>query len=166
MHAALVKSYGVTIMLSGAMVAVPAFAQGGVIVELRDLKGSVMVLKGKDYLPGSAGMSLASGDRVLVLEKAQVKVVINTGSARCEVDLRENQALTIPNATDCKALVAAVQTVPGAGVPGGAPVAGGAATGTSLSSSAAGVSGPAAFAGMAALSTGLFIGDRQKASGD
>jgi hypothetical protein len=154
MNKSIEKLFGFTILVS-SVVAGSALAQGVVSGELRDLKGSVMVLKGKDYVSGNAGMALAAGDRILVLEKAQAKGMINIGGQRCEIDLKENQALTL-NAVDCKALIAGVQTVPGAGVPGGAAVASGVSVGGR----------PAWLGGMAAISGGLYVGTRQKARGD
>jgi hypothetical protein len=156
---------GVASMLAGAAVSAPALAQGAVSGELRDVKGSVMVLKGKDYVNASNGMTLAAGDRVLVLEKAQTKVVINTGGERCEIDLRENQALTV-TATNCKALIAAVQTVPGAGAPGSAAVAGGAAAGATAGAAGGGSLLVGTVLLGAAIGGGVYMVTRDKASGD
>jgi hypothetical protein len=160
---------GIAAVLSSAIVAAPAWAQGAVSGELRDLKGSVMVLKGKDYVNGTNGMALVSGDRVLALEKSQAKVLINTGGQRCEIDLRENQALTV-TATDCKALIAAVQTVPGAGAPGSAAIVGGttaAAVGTTAAAGGAGVGGAVLWiGGTMAIAGGIAGLTREKASGD
>lgn len=161
-------------MLSGAIVSSTAIAQGAVSGELRDVKGSVMVLKGKDYVNGAPGMALAAGDRILVLEKAIAKVVVVTAGQRCEIDLKENQALTV-TAIDCKALTAAVQTVPGAGAPGSAAVAAAGAGGGSAAAAAAG-SGVAWIGGAAVVGGAVFAGTRNtsktsvdtrlKASGD
>ncbi len=163
MNRSIAKLCGFTILAS-SVVAGSALAQGTVSGELRDLKGSVMVLKGKDYVSGNAGMALAAGDRVLVLEKAQARVLITTGGQRCEIDLKENQALTL-TAVDCKALIAGVQTVPGAGVPGGSAAASGAPAGGGLAAAGAG-GGVVWLGGMAAISTSLYLGTRDKASGD
>jgi hypothetical protein len=150
-------------ILASSVVAGSVMAQGAVSGELRDLKGSVMVLKGKDYVNGNAGMALGAGDRVLVLEKALAKVVVNSAGQRCEIDLKENQAFTLA-AVDCKALIASVQTVPGAGVPGGTAVTSGVTGGGAVATGAGG--DLVWFGGMSALFTGLFVADRQKASGD
>lgn len=162
-------------MLSGAIVSSTAIAQGAVSGELRDVKGSVMVLKGKDYVNGAPGMALAAGDRILVLEKAIAKVVVVTAGQRCEIDLKENQALTV-TAIDCKALTAAVQTVPGAGAPGSAAVAAAGAGGGSAAAAAAAGSGVAWIGGAAVVGGAVFAGTRNtsktsvdtrlKASGD
>ncbi len=162
MNRSIAKLCGFTILAS-SVVAGSALAQGAVSGELRDLKGSVMVLKGKDYVNGNVGMALGAGDRVLVLEKALAKVMVNTGGQRCEIDLKENQAFTLA-ALDCKALLASVQTVPAAGVPGGTPVTGGVAGGGTVATGAGG--DLVWLGGMAALNTGLFVTTRQKASGD
>ncbi|MFO1412754.1 MAG: hypothetical protein U1F10_02370 [Burkholderiales bacterium] len=153
------------LLLCGLATAGTALAQGAVSGEVRDLKGAVMVLKGKDYINAAQGMALASGDRVLVLEKATAKVVINTSGERCEIDLKENQALTI-SATGCKALIASVQTVPGAGAPGSAAVAAGGGATASNTAAAMSSSGALWVGGAAAVSGGLFLGTRNKASGD
>ena len=58
----LIVVLGVAIALAAAGVA-GVNAQPAVTGELRDLKGSVMVLKGKDYVTGTAGMALATGER-------------------------------------------------------------------------------------------------------
>jgi hypothetical protein len=152
-------------VLTGAALSASALAQGAVSGELRDLKGAVMVLKGKDYVNGSSGMALGVGDRVLVLEKGQAKVVITTGGQRCEIDLRENQALTVTS-TDCKALLAAVQTVPGASAPGSSAVAAGTADATAKAGLGAAMSGPVLFGGAAAIGGAVYLGVRNKASGD
>lgn len=155
-----VNKVALTIALAVAGVAV-AHAQPAVTGELRDLKGSVMVLKGKDYVTGAAGMALAAGERVLVLERAQAKVLVVTNGERCEIDLKENQALTLA-AQGCKALVASVQTVPSGGAPGAAAVAAGAG----MAAGAAAGAGAAWLGGAAVIGGGALLTQRNKASND
>lgn len=140
-----------------------AQGQSAVSGELRDVKGSVMVLKGKDYVTGAAGMALAAGERVLVLERAQAKVLVVSGGDRCEIELKDNQALTIAP-QGCKALVASVQTVPSGGAPGAAAVAAGASS--NASTSAAATAGAVWLGGAAAIGGGAFLTQRNKASND
>lgn len=155
-----------------------AMAQPAVNGELRDLKGSVMVLKGKDYVAGAAGMTVAAGERVLVLERAHAKLVVSSNGERCEIDLKENQSVTLAP-QGCKALLASVQTVPGGGAPGAAAVAAGGAAAVAGASAAGGAgavtgagvaagaaAGAAMLGGTAAISGGALLTQRNKASND
>jgi hypothetical protein len=93
-------------------------ASNGDIGVLDGFKGSVMVLKDKDYVNAAKGMKLSDGDRVMVLDKSQATVIINARGQRCQIDLTEDQSFIVRD-RECRALLLTVQTVPVGTVPGG-----------------------------------------------
>ena len=87
------------------------------IAVLDSYKGSVMVLKDKDYVNALKDMKLYDGDKVIVLDGSQAVVYITTRGQRCRIDLKEDQSFTVRD-KECAALLLTVQTVPVGTVPG------------------------------------------------
>jgi hypothetical protein len=85
---------------------------------LDSFKGSVMVLKDKDYVNALKDMKLYDGDKVIVLDGSTALVYITTRGQRCRIDLREDQSFTVRD-KECAALLLTVQSVPVGTVPGG-----------------------------------------------
>lgn len=87
------------------------------IAVLDEFKGSVMVLKDKDYVSPLKDMKLYDGDRVMALDKSEAVVIITTRGQRCRIELKENESFTVRD-RECRALLLTVQSVPVGTVPG------------------------------------------------
>lgn len=116
------------IAMSGAMLLVPvssAHAQTAAAANSKDndigvldsFKGSVMVLKDKDYVNALKDMKLFDGDKVIVLDGSEAVVYITTRGQRCRINLKEDQSFTVRD-KECAALLLTVQSVPVGSVPG------------------------------------------------
>jgi hypothetical protein len=103
--------------VSSAHAQTAAPANSNDIGVLDSFKGSVMVLKDKDYVNALKDMKLFDGDKVIVLDGSQAVVIVTTRGQRCRIDLKEDQSFTVRD-KECAALLLTVQSVPVGTVPG------------------------------------------------
>jgi hypothetical protein len=107
----------VAVSSAHAQTAAAANTKDNDIAVLDSFKGSVMVLKDKDYVNALKDMKLFDGDRVIVLDGSEAVVYVTTRGQRCRIDLKEDQSFTVRD-KECAALLLTVQSVPVGTVPG------------------------------------------------
>lgn len=105
------------LLFSGVLLAAGQFvhaAEQGVEATLRDPHGKVLMNKGSGLVSAKAGAELKDGDRVVTLDKSDVRIVFSDG---CDVYLEENKIFVIDTKLGCKALpVASTPAAPVAGL--------------------------------------------------
>ena len=73
-------------------------AQAAPVAKLTQIKGKVLVNMGKEYLNAQPGMELSTGDRVLALQGASVRVVYPDN---CTVQVNSNSLFTLGEQDQC-----------------------------------------------------------------
>lgn len=68
------------------------------VATLARITGSVMVNKGPQYVGGTEGMPLATGERIMTLASASAVLQFDDG---CMYTMEENEVVTIPRLSPC-----------------------------------------------------------------
>jgi hypothetical protein len=102
-----------------------AFAQPAPVVTLTDFHGHVLVNQGDEFVPATKGMKLKPGDRIMVQDDADAKLVFDD---ECSDSVGENKIYTVPDKSSCAGGTPLVQELKPTG--GSAIGAAGGATGT------------------------------------
>lgn len=78
--------------------AAPTAAAEGDIAYIARITGSALVNKGGQYLDGTEGMALATGDRVMSLAESSAILQFSDG---CRYTMKEDELVTIPSLSPC-----------------------------------------------------------------
>jgi len=97
------KTIAICAALAAALAAPLAFAQGGGVARLKDVKGNVLVSQQAGLASGGEASRLPEHTRVITTAGAEVIVVYDNG---CEVRLLENQRFEVVVDKACAELVA------------------------------------------------------------
>ena len=102
-----------------------AFAQTEPVATLTDFHGHVLVNQGDEFVPATKGMKLKPGDRIMVQDDADAKLVFGD---ECADSIKENKIYTVPEKSSCAGGTPIVQELQPTG---GSAIGGtGGATGT------------------------------------
>ena len=75
-----------------------AIAEEGEVAYVARVTGAALVNKGDQYVDGTEGMELATGDRVMTLAQSEAAIQFNDG---CQYLMKENELVTIPSKSPC-----------------------------------------------------------------
>ncbi len=101
-------------------------AEGVAILD--EIKGSVLVNQGENFVPGVEGQSLNSGDRVMVTKNGNAIIVFGKD---CQTEVKTGTIVTIPEQSICEGGKLVTQSLePGAGTAPGTSGTGVGATGS------------------------------------
>ena len=75
-----------------------AIAEEGEVAYVARVTGSALVNKGDEYVDGTEGMKLSTGDRVMTLAQSEAALQFNDG---CQYLMKENELVTIPSKSPC-----------------------------------------------------------------
>lgn len=96
-----------TLSLLTAFFAASAFAVEPV-ASLDGIQGTVLVNQGEKFVTADPGMSLASGDRILVMVGGQANLAFADG---CGLPLQSGSLTTVPAASTCAGAIAQTEQV-------------------------------------------------------
>jgi hypothetical protein len=83
-------------IMSGAVTV--ASAAGEEVANIARITGNTLVNKGAQYVPGTEGMELSIGERVMSLEDTTAVIQFKDG---CRYTMEENEVITIPRLSPC-----------------------------------------------------------------
>lgn len=75
-----------------------AIADEGGVAYVARVTGAALVNKGEQYVDGTEGMALSTGDRVMTLAQSEAAIQFNDG---CQYLMKENELITIPSKSPC-----------------------------------------------------------------
>ena len=75
-----------------------AIAEEGEVAYVARVTGAALVNKGDQYVDGTEGMALSTGDRVMTLAQSEAAIQFNDG---CQYLMKENELITIPSKSPC-----------------------------------------------------------------
>ena len=73
-------------------------ADEGKVAYVARVTGAALVNKGDQYVDGTEGMKLSTGDRVMTLAQSEAAIQFNDG---CQYLMKENELITIPSKSPC-----------------------------------------------------------------
>jgi hypothetical protein len=75
-----------------------AIADEAGVAYVARVTGAALVNKGEQYVDGTEGMALSTGDRVMTLAQSEAAIQFNDG---CQYLMKENELITIPSKSPC-----------------------------------------------------------------
>lgn len=78
------------------------------VASLDGIQGTVLVNQGEKFITAEPGMSLASGDRILIMVGGQANLAFTDG---CSLPLSAGSLTTVPAASTCSGAVAQTEQV-------------------------------------------------------
>ena len=75
-----------------------AIADEAGVAYVARVTGAALVNKGDQYVDGTEGMALSTGDRVMTLAQSEAAIQFNDG---CQYLMKENELITIPSKSPC-----------------------------------------------------------------
>jgi hypothetical protein len=75
-----------------------AIADEGEVAYVARVSGATLVNKGDQYVDGTEGMALSTGDRVMTLDQSEAAIQFKDG---CRYLMKENELMTVPSMSPC-----------------------------------------------------------------
>jgi hypothetical protein len=75
-----------------------AIAEEGEVAYVARVTGAALVNKGDQYVDGTEGMPLSTGDRVMTLAQSEAAIQFKDG---CQYLMKENELMTVPSMSPC-----------------------------------------------------------------